>query len=1828
MAQGRTDIDSERTVSSRRRSQIRLRTATLATVVMLLLWLCTVGGMVEPVTAATNGSDTLTISGTITDEDGNPLEDATVKFNEDNQTTTDSNGDYQLKVSAGSSFEDDLPTSETLQIKHDTVDGDYSESVTIDSLDVERDIELQLVVIEGTVSYDETGALDGATINLIDSDLSGKDIIAQTDSNSTGAYELRVSNDTIGEEYPVNVTHGDLAVEGRAQLNLTGKGGTQEPVDKDIQLTDLTVYGYVMNKTGTPVENAVVRVVKNNAVVGSNQRTNSSGYYEVEHPYGQERIDRLAGETVPNRQSGILVNPPSGSARPYITSFNSSENKRNITLFNTEQQWRYEGPANLGFYADSPFSAPTVKNGTVYFINRTSEEDPRLLALNASTGTVQWRQSALVDAPLTGLSVVDGTVFTGRQAFDAQTGNEEWKTLLDSDADPMSPQVASGTVFVSLSDTLYALDAESGAIRWQSTVSPESEALTTVTYGITATPVVTDGLVLVPTNQSELVAFNVSDGAQAWRYDAPRNKLASPTVSDGRVFITGSGRDDDDLAVVDAATGTEIETYEIDIYEENDHRNDVIPETPTVWNGIVYLTSDHGNAYGVNPATGESVFEIPDTFVDFSISAPPTVTERYVYSSQLRPTRFTVVEPDGEGRTQFRATSTRSGIDPQPLIVNGTLFVGYEDFYAIDLGTTETSRGSRVQQATHGHHGGYDAEGAAVLDLTVVNDTGVTVPNAAVTVEGEGKTLSGTTGDEGNWTTYLPAGTYELTVEHNGTQDTSQLIQPNDWNGVTEQLSTSPSGGEPSRPPPEIDIEGPDTVDLNSPEGYSYTVQSGDDGTLDAEWSWSGQENIIDAVSTTQGASDISYSFVLLDTVSPGEATVEVEVTRRSDGATARERLNVDVRPRESVDVSIEGPSEIQETKQAEYDYTVDSGDDGTLTTTWSIEDVYNIDTRSTRSRGGTYQFALDDEAGYGIAVVELEVTRGSDGVTTTEETAVTVQEREELDVSIDGPQRVTHFSNEDYEYTVQSGGEGRLTTEWSIVPEENIWEQLTFYQDEGSVMVPPGFHFALDDESSRGTATVKLEVTRESDGVTDVVRQEVEVLPELDVEIEGQDAVENNTGHAYDYSVTGVDDRDNLDEEWSVVATTYEVNDKLTGFVELWGIDEFLFTLRNGASSGEALVKLEATRESDGETATDTKWVEISDDPPLSVSVTGPDRVTDGSGARFDHTIDAGDDGTVEIERDFVRTNNIDWPADHAHIGSYNVFLLDDTTRSGSGYFKVTAERQSDGKRDTARKRVEVVPQPEVEIEGPLVVTDRESAEYEYSVVQGDRGEFETSWSVRPVSNMADETGYANIFGSEGWLFYLDDRSQDGRAVVTLSATRQSDGARVEDTQRVRVEPDPLDVEIDGPTTVNEGMSADFDYTVTDGNAGDVDVDWRVTDTDNMNDERTGYIPYYYDEFRFTLQDGVETGTATIEVEVTRTSDGMTATDQMDVDVRGLEPSIVGPDEVDHRTTETFDYTVVGDKEGVNAEWNLGETQNIDRSRTGYVDVFGVEEHIFTLDNKYQDGKATLELEVTRESTGLTETVEREVTVQSVANKDAVELEVMDDNLPAFNSQQSQVDVKATNFGNELVTQDISLIVDGEQLASQEVTLGAGQSRTVRFDREIGLDSKDTHTVVVASEDDHEFVYAGGGLGPIKIVATDRNGNRVGDLELSIETGDDTTQPLTTNQSGIATASVPIEIVEIRPKSSTSTEIDAANTDDIDIGINKESNTVTVDNSNHTETARIRVDIDDAGDNNLEATESEIRQLDNIHIGRNQVLKRILPVTPEEEKARVDIET
>lgn len=206
-----------------------------------------------------------------------------------------------------------------------------------------------------------------------------------------------------------------------------------------------------------------------------------------------------------------------------------------FAAFDTESGevlWRTTAPVDF-----APRAAPAILGDSL--IAALSQTDGRLLALDATTGTVRWTGEPVTrcdGAPgAAGGRLVFGHCNAALEVFEARTGTPLATLPLGDDAQVAGPvAVRDGlTCCGTRNGEVVLVDLEGPTLRWRTRVG-EAEVF--------SAPVLTGDAVVVTTADAQVVALSATEGRERWRHATGRRSATSPILTaDGSVVVGASG---------------------------------------------------------------------------------------------------------------------------------------------------------------------------------------------------------------------------------------------------------------------------------------------------------------------------------------------------------------------------------------------------------------------------------------------------------------------------------------------------------------------------------------------------------------------------------------------------------------------------------------------------------------------------------------------------------------------------------------------------------------------------------------------------------------------------------------------------------------------------------------------------------------------------------------------------------------------------------------------------------------------------------------------------------------------------------------------------------------------------------------------------------------------------------------------------------------------------------------------------------------------------------------------------------------------------------------
>lgn len=238
-----------------------------------------------------------------------------------------------------------------------------------------------------------------------------------------------------------------------------------------------------------------------------------------------------------------------------------------------------------------------------------------------------------------------------------------WKQLVPMLANevgkqnPSSPVVADGVVYFCAGRRLYAVNAETGSLKW---VYPARQSLAAA---IRSTPLVGDDLVYFGGGDGRLYAVKKETGTLAWTFVTKSIIASSPMLADGVIYV-GSG--DDHLYALDARNGGPKWPGGFRTWDD-------VAGSPAIADGLVYFLSSDMTLYAANAGTG--AIRWTARIGATARGASPVVAESTVY---LAAGSFIQAYQAKSGRLRW-GILLRTTITSTPAVANGTVYFGCRD---------------------------------------------------------------------------------------------------------------------------------------------------------------------------------------------------------------------------------------------------------------------------------------------------------------------------------------------------------------------------------------------------------------------------------------------------------------------------------------------------------------------------------------------------------------------------------------------------------------------------------------------------------------------------------------------------------------------------------------------------------------------------------------------------------------------------------------------------------------------------------------------------------------------------------------------------------------------------------------------------------------------------------------------------------------------------------------------------------------------------------------------------------------------------------------------
>ena len=276
---------------------------------------------------------------------------------------------------------------------------------------------------------------------------------------------------------------------------------------------------------------------------------------------------------------------------------------------------------------------------------------------------IDYKPQEFAAAASDGRRVFVGSSHGVMWALGADDGRLIWRRPL---AGPISSEpayiVELGLVLVGDDDgALWALDPATGKERW----------VYRARGAITARPTYFDGLVYFTSTENRVYALDAVRGTWKWQYDRESpdgftiRGQGGPLVHAGRVY---AGFSDGYLACLEARTGDIV--WARALGAETTHYADV-DSTPTLANGVLYVSSVSGGVYALEPRDGSTLWR-------YEVEGAGTVRVKRgrVYFAAGKQGVYSL---DLAGRLIWHQALPQAGELSSPLLIAGWLVVSAAD---------------------------------------------------------------------------------------------------------------------------------------------------------------------------------------------------------------------------------------------------------------------------------------------------------------------------------------------------------------------------------------------------------------------------------------------------------------------------------------------------------------------------------------------------------------------------------------------------------------------------------------------------------------------------------------------------------------------------------------------------------------------------------------------------------------------------------------------------------------------------------------------------------------------------------------------------------------------------------------------------------------------------------------------------------------------------------------------------------------------------------------------------------------------------------------------
>lgn len=269
---------------------------------------------------------------------------------------------------------------------------------------------------------------------------------------------------------------------------------------------------------------------------------------------------------------------------------------------------RAEGKFVWKYAAQGGFAASPVAEGQNIYIG---SEDGKLYALTGESGRLIWTYETSGPIRCTA-RISQGHIFFGSDdshlhAVNLQSGRRAWRfeAVAPIRSRPAIVEKDSRVYFGCEAGEFYAVDFSS-SLKWRFRAK----------RAITASPALTEGLVIVGSSDCSVYGLEANSGWAVWKTRTNKPVVSSPAISDKAAYV---GSADGNMYAFDVRSGRVLWKFET---------GDQVASSPAVYKGAIYFGSVDGYVYCVEAATGKLRWKFK---TDGPVISSPSVVDDAVY---------------------------------------------------------------------------------------------------------------------------------------------------------------------------------------------------------------------------------------------------------------------------------------------------------------------------------------------------------------------------------------------------------------------------------------------------------------------------------------------------------------------------------------------------------------------------------------------------------------------------------------------------------------------------------------------------------------------------------------------------------------------------------------------------------------------------------------------------------------------------------------------------------------------------------------------------------------------------------------------------------------------------------------------------------------------------------------------------------------------------------------------------------------------------------------------------------------------------------------------